>query len=104
MNKAILILPLPLLLGCANSGAAISQNESKEAGSGEILISSSPISSQQDQKSATKENEVDVFVFMGQSNMAGRGDKEKSVVCEKGHGYEFRAISDPAKLYGIEEP
>ena len=52
---------------------------------------------------------VDLFMFMGQSNMAGRG-----VPCEKwpqgipnltlGAGWEFRAISDPTKLYPISEP
>lgn len=52
---------------------------------------------------------VDLILFMGQSNMAGRG-----VPCEKwpqgvpnltlGAGWEFRAISDPTKLYPIAEP
>ena len=26
------------------------------------------------------------------------------MVCQSGHGYEFRAISDPAKLYDVREP
>lgn len=52
---------------------------------------------------------ADLFLFMGQSNMAGRGK-----VCTKwpqtappllpGAGYEFRAVSDPDKLYPIQEP
>lgn len=52
---------------------------------------------------------VDLILFAGQSNMAGRG-----VTCEKwpeaapaiipGAGYEFRAVSDPTKLYVMEEP
>lgn len=53
--------------------------------------------------------EADLIIFMGQSNMAGRG-----IVCGKwpqpapqilpGAGYEFRPVSDPAKLYPVTEP
>lgn len=52
---------------------------------------------------------IDLFLFMGQSNMAGRG-----IACEKwpetapelisGAGYEYRAVSAPGKLFPIEEP
>lgn len=49
-------------------------------------------------------NYVDVVIFMGQSNMAGRGEAEDTVVCEEGHGYEFRAVEDPTKLYPVTEP
>ena len=55
-------------------------------------------------------NYVDVFMFMGQSNMAGRGRSSAAagdyvgVTCPEGHGYEFRAVTDPTKLYPIEEP
>ena len=47
---------------------------------------------------------VDLIMFMGQSNMAGRGVASESPVVPVGHGYEFRAISDPTKLYPIVEP
>ncbi len=47
---------------------------------------------------------VDVVIFMGQSNMAGRGEAADSVVCEEGHGYEFRAVQDPTRLYPVVEP
>ena len=47
---------------------------------------------------------VDLVMFMGQSNMAGRGVASESEVVPEGHGYEFRAISDPTKLYPIAEP
>lgn len=47
---------------------------------------------------------VDLVMFMGQSNMAGRGVASESPVVPNGHGYEFRAISDPTKLYDIVEP
>ncbi len=51
--------------------------------------------------------EADVFIFMGQSNMAGRGEAADSIVCEEGHGYEFRAVTGSNAsgwLYPIEEP
>lgn len=50
------------------------------------------------------ENTVDLVMFMGQSNMAGRGVAEEATVLEEGQGYEFRAITDPTKLYHAEEP
>lgn len=56
-----------------------------------------------------KNNVVDLAIFMGQSNMAGRGvtstaHPEKAPTVPEGHGYEFKAISDPTKLYNIVEP
>ena len=45
---------------------------------------------------------VDLILFAGQSNMSGKGSKESAPVVE--HGYEFRAITDPTRLYPIEEP
>ena len=47
---------------------------------------------------------VDLVLFIGQSNMAGRGVASEATVVGEGHGFEFRAISDPTKLYPIEEP
>ena len=48
---------------------------------------------------------LDLIFFMGQSNMSGAGgDKELAPPVTEGHGYEFRAISDPTRLYNIEEP
>ena len=54
-------------------------------------------------------NEVDLILFAGQSNMAGRGTTttqhpEGFPLIIDGAGYEFRAISDPTKLYKITEP
>ena len=59
--------------------------------------------------SNAEEKVVDLFLFMGQSNMAGRGITssiwpEKAPIIIKGAGYEFRAISDKTKLYEIKEP
>ena len=47
---------------------------------------------------------VDLVLFIGQSNMAGRGDASEATQVEEGHAYEFRAISDPTKLYHMAEP
>ena len=55
------------------------------------------------------EQVVDLFMFMGQSNMAGRGVTseqwpERAPELIKGAGYEFRAISDASMLYPMKEP
>jgi len=47
---------------------------------------------------------VDLIMFMGQSNMAGRGTAAQSPIVPVGAGYEFRAITDPNQLYTIVEP
>ena len=51
----------------------------------------------------------DLFLFAGQSNMAGRGITSerfpgKTPAVLKGAGAEFRAVSDPGRLYPIAEP
>lgn len=45
--------------------------------------------------------EVDLILFMGQSNMAGRGSYAESTTVGEGHAYEFKAISDPTRLYPL---
>ena len=45
-----------------------------------------------------------LVMFMGQSNMAGRGEAESAVVCSESAGYEFRAVTSPDTLYRISEP
>ncbi len=52
---------------------------------------------------------VDLFMFMGQSNMAGRGistpsHPETAPTLVKGAGYEYRAVSSPDKLHVAGEP
>lgn len=52
---------------------------------------------------------VDLFMFMGQSNMAGRGvvTKEHCAPAPKlteGAGYEYRAVTSPDTLHEISEP
>lgn len=51
----------------------------------------------------------DFFLFAGQSNMAGRGivtpeHPQPAPLCQEGAGWEFRAVSDPSRLYPICEP
>lgn len=71
------------------------QNADFNATSQQLLI---------DAGNSNAEKKVDLVLFMGQSNMAGRGTASKSPVVPYGHGYEFRAISDPHRLYNITEP
>ena len=47
---------------------------------------------------------VDLIVFAGQSNMAGRGDAEDAPECLPGAGYEYKAVSAPEDLIPIQEP
>lgn len=48
--------------------------------------------------------EADLVLFIGQSNMAGRGTAAEATQVADGHAYEFRAISDPTCLYPLTEP
>ena len=50
----------------------------------------------------TGATDVDLILFMGQSNMAGRGSYAESATVGEGHAYEFRAVSDPTKLYPLQ--
>ena len=50
------------------------------------------------------QRDIDLVLFAGQSNMAGRGSSIDAPVVEEGGGYEFRAISDPTVLHPIVEP
>lgn len=49
-------------------------------------------------------SEIDLIAFMGQSNMAGCGSASEAARVPLGHGYEFRAISDPSRLFPLTEP
>ena len=42
---------------------------------------------------------VDLIFFMGQSNMAGRGDAALAPAVTPGMGFEYRAVTDPAQLH-----
>ena len=52
---------------------------------------------------------VDLIVFAGQSNMAGRGETSSTYpdtapAVIPGAGYEFKSITDPTQLYPLTEP
>lgn len=48
---------------------------------------------------------VDVVIFMGQSNMAGRGENVAlAPQLEVNTGFEYRAVTDPHSLYHLTEP
>ena len=47
---------------------------------------------------------IDLAVFMGQSNMAGRGTAADAPRLRDGMGYEFRAVTAPDRLFALEEP
>lgn len=54
-------------------------------------------------------NKIDLCLFIGQSNMAGRGITSErwpqpAPALLPNAGYEFRALSDPTRLYPVTEP
>lgn len=48
--------------------------------------------------------QVHLIMFMGQSNMAGRGNAKEAPPVKKDMGYEFRAITAPDSLSPLTEP
>ena len=46
---------------------------------------------------------VELIIFAGQSNMAGRGIAALAPKITKAQAWEFRAVSDPTKLYPLTE-
>jgi hypothetical protein len=48
--------------------------------------------------------DIYVFLFMGQSNMAGRGIAAQAPKVPRGWGYEYRALTMPDTLVPLEEP
>jgi len=87
------------LVGCAGRSAA----ETTDALPGEDQ-SSEPAGDEAGEKPSDAATEADVVLFIGQSNMAGRGVARQAIKVAEGHAYEFRAISDPTKLYPLTEP
>ena len=47
---------------------------------------------------------VDLVLFSGQSNMAGRGDYEEAEACPAGSGYEYHSVTEPGVLSAVTEP
>ena len=47
---------------------------------------------------------VDLVLFAGQSNMAGRGDYADATECAAGHGFEYHSVTEPGVLTTVNEP
>lgn len=47
---------------------------------------------------------VDLCLFAGQSNMAGRGEYNEAIKCQAGHGYEYHSVTEPGVLSTVSEP
>ena len=47
---------------------------------------------------------IHLIMFMGQSNMAGRGTAEQAPAVQDGTGYEYRAVTAPDRLFPLAEP
>lgn len=59
----------------------------------------------EDAATVSRDEEVDLIFFMGQSNMAGKGgDSSKAPKVNGKAGVEFKAYSDPSRFYPISEP
>ncbi len=50
------------------------------------------------------QKEIILLMFMGQSNMAGRGNAEEAPALLQGAGYEYRAVTAPDCLSVLKEP
>lgn len=48
--------------------------------------------------------QIDLVLFAGQSNMAGRGDYEEATECPAGHGYEYHSVTEPHIITTVNEP
>ncbi len=69
-----------------------------------VSEASSPIEEEKSAENADTKD-VDLIFFMGQSNMSGAaGDASLAPQVSEDAGMEFRAVSDPTKLYPIKEP
>lgn len=86
-------------------------NKETTVSSGEITLSANEtpkVNTEPDKKqlkTADGKLIVDLVMFMGQSNMSGcGGDAAQAPAVPEGHGFEFRAISDPTRVYPIKEP
>lgn len=61
--------------------------------------------SEEEEEAKNEDKDVDLILFMGQSNMSGAGgDASIAPHVPEEAGMEFRAISDPTRLYPITEP
>ena len=75
--------------------------------SGETKRPEDPVgeAEEKEEPPAQENKDIDLIFFMGQSNMSGAGgDASAAPHVSEDAGMEFRAVSDPTKLYPITEP
>ncbi|MBR4575151.1 MAG: hypothetical protein IKO16_09585 [Lachnospiraceae bacterium] len=120
---AVVFTAAVLLSGCSSDDAGspaadntkestISENTGKAAEDQEATGKTEESADQEtaamtpdDQEAGKQAEEVDLILFMGQSNMSGAaGDAALAPYVSPDAGEEFRAVSDPTKLYPITEP
>lgn len=75
------------------------QEYATELGAADWMLSHSITSNSADELKV-----VDLAIFMGQSNMAGRGSYKDATQVPVGHGYEFRSVTQPDMLFNITGP
>ncbi len=92
----VLILGVVFLPSCTGKKNNPTSTDSKRTN--EVPTIEIP-TTEQETSPVTPKTVVDLILFMGDINMAGRGDKTADITVPAGHAYEFRAISDPTKLY-----
>lgn len=104
----VFFLASAFFVGCAGSEDKSEEDPGQtEQPDGDEGGDGSGEGSNTDDDEGTREDlgeDVDLVLFIGQSNMAGRGVASEATTVGEGHGFEFRAISDPTRLYPIEEP
>lgn len=88
--KKLLLVFLALLL-CFSMVACKDTGDTQESGTQDV--SGTPTVDKSNAK------DVDIIIFMGSENMAGRGTGVSIAETVEGHAYEFKAISDPTTLY-----
>lgn len=84
----------------------------EDTSSEELVEEETPVATEESEDSQLEEVEeileekkVDLIIFAGQSNMSGcGGDASLAPEVSEEAGMEFRAVSDPTKLYKISEP
>ena len=90
------LLPMMAIVGCTGKPSTPASSTTTTT----AVTTPTP----EDPNPPEEEGGVDLVLFIGQSNMAGRGVARSATKVKEGHAYEFRAISDPTRLYPLEEP
>lgn len=82
---------------------SLETNRKSLTGSTTTAVQSTTDTTADTEKTETETKTVDLIVFAGQSNMAGNGKGARTPLVDPLIGVEFRAVTDPTKLYAIDE-